>query len=128
MEVFILLNIFYYVCNYFPKHIIGFSSWKSLFGMFLNFIFYVLFFSIIIIVFKKDKTVFSNNLFNPFLSFKERFEIKLLFRLLSIQIVIDLVYSISSLYLTKYSLIILIIFSLSFTELNSTINSTWFST
>lgn len=101
--VFILLNIFYYVCNYFPKHIIEFSSWKSLFGMFLNFIFYVLFFSIIIIVFKKDKTVFSSNLFNPFLSFKERFEIKLLFRLLSIQIAIDLVYSISSLYLTKYS-------------------------
>ena len=36
------------------------------------------------------RSSFSNNLFNPFLSFKERFEIKLLFRLLSIQIVIDL--------------------------------------
>lgn len=101
--IIILLNIVYYICNYYPKHIIEFSSWKSLLGILLNFIFYILFFSIIIIVFKKDKTVFSSNLFNPFLSFKERFEIKLLFRLLSIQIVIDLVYSISSLYLTKYS-------------------------
>lgn len=101
--VIILLNMVYYICNYYPKHIIEFSSWKSLFGILLNFIFYILFFSAIIIVFKKDKTVFSSNLFNPFLSFKERFEIKLLFRLLSIQIAIDLVYRISSLYLTKYS-------------------------
>lgn len=90
----------FYICDYYPKHIIEFSSLKSLLGILLNFIFHILFFSIIIIVFKRDKTVFSSNLFNPFLSFKE---LKLLFILLSIQIAIDLVYSISSLYLTKYS-------------------------
>ena len=101
--VILLLNIVYYICNYYPKHIIEFSSWKSLFGVFFNVIFYILFFSILILVFKKDKTVFSSNLFNPFLSLKERFEIKLLLKLLSIQIAIDLVYIFSSLYLTKYS-------------------------
>lgn len=101
--VFILLNTLYYICNYFPKHIIEFSSWKSLFGIFLNFIFYILFFSIIIIIFKKDKTVFCQDLFNPSLSFKEKIEIKLLFKLLCIQIAIDFVYSFSTLYLTKYS-------------------------
>lgn len=99
---FLLFNTVFYLCNYYPRHIIEISSLNSLFAILLNLIFYTLFFSIAIIVFKKNKTIYCKNIFNPFLPFAERFEIKCLFKLLSVQIIIDLVYCVFSVHLTKY--------------------------
>ena len=99
----ILLNIVFFICNYYPKHILEFNSWHSLLVSFLNLLFYVLFFSLIIIFFKKEKTVFSKELFNPFIPFKEKFELNSLFVLLFAQIITDLLNFFSSLYLTKYA-------------------------
>ena len=97
------LNFTYYVCNYYPKHIVEFSSWESVVGVLWNLLFYFLLFSILIIAFKKDKTIFSSQLFNRFSPIMERFEITLLLKLFAVQMAVDFVYLLSAIYLKEYT-------------------------
>ena len=97
------LNFIYYVCSYYPKHIVEFSSWESVFGVLWNLLFYFLLFSILIIAFKKDKTIFSSQLFNRFSPIMERFEITLLLKLFAVQMAVDFVYLLSAIYLKEYT-------------------------
>lgn len=97
------LNFIYYVCSYYPKHIVEFSSWESVFGVLWNLLFYFLLFSILIIALKKDKTIFSSQLFNRFSPIMERFEITLLLKLFAVQMAVDFVYLLSAIYLKEYT-------------------------
>ena len=105
----ILLNAIFFICNYFPKHILEFASVYSFIAIFLNLIFYILFFSIIIIIFDKNKCVFSNDIYNPFEAISKRFAIKKLCLLIVAQIIIDILSFIFNIFFAEKSCVLVTI-------------------
>ena len=72
----ILLNIIFWVCNYYPRHLFEFGSVNTVIATILNFIYFIGYFFVLYIFFVKNKTFFSENIFNTFQPFKEQIDIK----------------------------------------------------
>ena len=77
-----LLNGAFWVCNSYPKQILT-SSWI---GSALNLLFFIAYFFVLIIIFCKNKSIFSKNIFDVTQSFGKRFHLKKLFILVAIQL------------------------------------------
>lgn len=86
----ILLNIIFWVCNYYPRHLFEFGSVNTVIATILNFIYFIGYFFVLYIFFVKNKTFFSENIFNTFQPFKEQIDIKKMVILLVSQIVLEL--------------------------------------
>lgn len=96
----IVMNLIYFVCNRFPKHIIEFSGPNNVFATIVNLLYFIIYFMVLIIAFSKSKTIFSEFVFSPFEKFAKRFEILRLAGLIVLQIAIDLI----AFYLTSFDI------------------------
>ncbi len=88
----ILFNIVFFICNLYPKHIFEIGSALSVVSIALNIVFYIAFFWFLSIVFKRNKTLFSNNTFSPLETFSEKLCIKPILTLFATQIFFDIAY------------------------------------
>ncbi len=110
--ILILFNVVFFVCNFYPKHIFEISSPLFVFSIALNIVFYIAFFCFLSIVFKRNKTPFSNNVFSPLETFSERLCIKPILMLLATQIIFDIVYIVLSQTIKQYCIYFADIFTL----------------
>lgn len=85
----ILGNVLFWLCNYYPKHILEISFDQSIVSTIINFIYFVLFDFFLIIVFSKNKAPFAKNLFDKKESIVKRFELIKLCALILVQLAVD---------------------------------------
>ena len=85
----ILLNIAYFVCNRYPKHIIELGSSYAVFSVIFNLAFYVIFSLLIVVSFGDNKMLFSGSLTESFKERKKKKQIKKIGLILLCQILID---------------------------------------
>ena len=57
--ILLLLNFSYFICNFYPKHLLEFNGVLSIVGVVLNLVFYFIFALFLIIVFNKNKNPFK---------------------------------------------------------------------
>ena len=100
----ILLNIAYFYCNFFPKHLLEFKSPLSIIAVLLNLIFYLIFALFLIIVFSKNKNPFSDNIFSPIKTFWQNIEIKKIIIIIASKIIFDILKHLASGLLNKNAL------------------------
>jgi len=86
----LLWEVFFFITNVYPRHILEFGSGLAAVKTIFNLMFNILYFSFLIIIFDRGKCVFSKYVFDFYESFARRFRIKKLFIMLGIQIVFDL--------------------------------------
>lgn len=79
------------MCNYYPKHIVEISSPLSIFCIIFNVLFYLLFALFLIVSITKNQNLFSKNKFSLFEKFSQKYELKKIFLVCTIQIVFDLI-------------------------------------
>ena len=65
----VLLNFSYFICNFYPKHLLEFNGVLSIVGVLLNLVFYFIFALFLIVVFNKNKNPFSENIFSLYSPF-----------------------------------------------------------
>lgn len=85
-----LFEVFFFLTNVYPRHILEFGSGISLVNMVFNLLFNILYFSFLIIFFDRGKCFFSKYVFGFYESFAQRFRVKKLFIMLGIQVAFDL--------------------------------------
>ena len=85
----ILLNIAYFVCNRYPKHIIELGSSYAVFSVIFNLAFYVIFSLLIVVSFGDNKMLFSGSQTESFKERKKKKQIKKIGLILLCQILID---------------------------------------
>ena len=78
----ILLNIAFWVCNGYPRHILVFESTASIVSVLLNLIFFIVFDYVLILASSKNKSLFSQGIFH-----KE--SLKKLSALIIVQLIFD---------------------------------------
>ncbi len=61
-----LVNVFFWSASYYPKHILEFNSWKTIIILLLNAVYYFLFILLLNIFFARNKSLFSKNIFDPY--------------------------------------------------------------
>ena len=88
-----LLNMIFFLCNFYPKHIIEINSPFSFVAIILNLLFYLLFSFYLVILFNKNKNFFSEKIFSPFEKFTQKIQLKKIVIICSIQILFDLLMS-----------------------------------
>ena len=79
----LLFNIAFWICNYYPRHLLEFSEITSGLSVFVNLLYFVFFYYFVILAFKRNETLFSNRCRD------EKNPIKFLPLLLIIQLVFD---------------------------------------
>lgn len=97
-----LLNITFFLCNTFPKHIIEINTLLSIISIIVNLLFYIIYFLSLIIFFKKDKTWLSDGLFERSVTFVEKFEVKKLCVLLLVQVLFDIIKMLISMFVHEW--------------------------
>lgn len=85
----ILLNVVYFVCNRYPKHIIELGSIYSVFSIIFNLAFYIILALLIVVSFSNNKMLFSGSLSSSFGGQKKNNQIKEIGFILIYQILID---------------------------------------
>ena len=88
--ILLLLNFSYFICNFYPKHLLEFNGVLSIVGVVLNLVFYFIFALFLIIVFNKNKNPFSENIFSPLETFWQKIKIKKIALIIAAKIVFDI--------------------------------------
>lgn len=86
---FLLFQIIFWACNFYPRHLLEINGLYSILATLLNSIYYVLYFFFILMVFRKNTTLFSEKLFYSFEPLRKRFCFKQMGLLLMLQLVLD---------------------------------------
>ena len=79
----LLLNVAFWVCNDYPRHLLEFGEVTSGLSIFVNLLYFAFFYYFVILAFKRNDTLFSNRFWD------EKTAIKFLPLLLIIQLVFD---------------------------------------
>ncbi len=109
----ILLNIIFWVYNYYPRHLFDFEATKiAVVSTILNFVYFIGYYFVLYIFFVKNKTVFSKNIRSLFRDFKEQINIKKIVILVVVQIVFEILRISMSALSKEYSSIVIDIFIL----------------
>ncbi len=102
----LLISIAYWLCNYYPKHIVEFGAYGfSVIGTFFNAIVILLYCFLLTIFFCKSKTLFSENIFGSDLPITATFCIKKLFLSASVFLLCDILRSVTQPFLAEWSYI-----------------------
>lgn len=87
----ILFHILFWLGNLYPRHILEFEKWQSIFAILWNLIFHLLYFFFLIICFVKNKSFFSPHVFpKPPEAFGKRIHFKKIGLLFGVQFLVDL--------------------------------------
>ena len=109
----ISLNIIFWVCNYYPRHLLEFGSiGTAIIATVLNLIYFVAYFFILFIFFSKSKSFFSENIFTLYPPLKQQIDIKRIAILIGVQLVLEFLRINISVYLIEFSCIIIDLFTL----------------
>lgn len=87
----LLLNILFFICNIFPKHILEINSPQSVLSVIFNLLFYLIFAWLLIVSINKNKNFFSTDIFTPFEKFSRKIELKKILLVCATQICIDII-------------------------------------
>ncbi len=87
----ILLNIAFFICNIYPKHILELNSPRSIFAVLINLLYYAVFALFLLQAFRKGKDLFGENLFSPFKKGNRKTELTRILLILAVQIVLDFI-------------------------------------
>ncbi|MBE6691919.1 MAG: hypothetical protein E7586_01125 [Ruminococcaceae bacterium] len=79
----LLLNVAFWICNDYPRHLLEFGEVTSGLSIFLNLLYFAFFYYFVILAFERNETLFSNSFWD------EKTAIKFLPLLLIIQLVFD---------------------------------------
>ncbi len=85
-----LFNFVFWILNDYPKRLLQMSSLTDIVATLFNLAFFLLYFWVLMIVFFKNKALFSEYIFNPFEPIVQRFCLKRIALLIGIQISFDL--------------------------------------
>ena len=86
----VLLNFSYFICNFYPKHLLEFNGVLSIVGVLLNLVFYFIFALFLIVVFNKNKNPFSENIFSPLETFWQKIKINKIALVIASKLVFDI--------------------------------------
>ena len=101
----ILLHVVFWICNYYPRHIIE-DSRHALPASLLNLVFFVLYAFVLIIIFAKNSTLFSSHIFAGQASVRSRVCLGKLFAILGAQVTLDILCLASGLTESEYAFIL----------------------
>ncbi len=109
----IILNLIYWLCNLYPKHILEFNSWQSILALFWNLIYHGIYFFFLAICFIENESFFSSKVYSiSTKALKDRFHIRELCQLLILQLFIDLLNYGSALFFDKYSVLLVAVITI----------------
>lgn len=86
----IAFNFAFWLCNYYPRHILEFSSFYSIVSIIINLLYFLIYDWFLIVVFCKNKTLFSKNINKRSLPLYQKIELKKISTLIIIQVIFDL--------------------------------------
>ena len=84
----IILNVIFWICNYYPRHIFEISL--SVFGMILNVLYFIAYYYLLIIIFKQGRIPLFEENINDFETGAKRYHIKEFLILFGFQAVLEL--------------------------------------
>lgn len=85
----ILLNFLFWLCNNYPKHILEFDTMYSIISVAINVIFFTIYNFFLILIFCKNKTVYSEDIIDNNLPLHKRIEFRKIAFLFGIQLMVD---------------------------------------
>ena len=85
----ILLNFLYWLCNNYPKHILEFDAKHSIISIAINVIFFSIYNFFLVLIFCKNKTVYSKDIIDNNLPLYKRVEFRKIAFLFGIQLIVD---------------------------------------
>ncbi len=89
--VLIMLNVSFWVCNLYPKHIVEINGSFSVLAIVINLIFYLLFSLFLFFSIDKEKDLFSVDSFSPHEKFSKKIELKRILLICATQILFDII-------------------------------------
>ncbi len=83
----VVLNFVFWLSNYYPRHLI---ERLPVLGI-MNFLYFIIYFSVLIVIFGRERSIFDKNIFNKALPWYERFALAKLMILMLCQLTFDLI-------------------------------------
>lgn len=99
------LNIAFWICNIYPRHILEFSGYAVI-AIVLNFIYFAIYAFMLVIIFSKSATLFSERIFVDGETKRKRFCLDKMVTIIAIQILVDLFHLLFGTMESPYSLMI----------------------
>lgn len=85
----ILVNVAFFICNIYPKHILELNAPLSAVAVLINLLYYGFYALFLFHAFRKGKDLFSGNLLSPFRKGSRKTELTRIVLILAVQIVLD---------------------------------------
>ena len=83
----VVLNFVFWLSNYYPRHLI---ERLPVLGI-MNFLYFIIYFSVLIVIFGKEQSIFDKNIFNKALPWHKRFPVAKLMILMLCQLTFDVI-------------------------------------